>query len=68
MIHKSQLNMKHLKKLGRQELKNVKGGSGLSLIIYPTDENGYCSTPPYISYCAKFDGCLTPESWDQYCS
>ncbi|WP_312991769.1 bacteriocin-like protein [Chryseobacterium flavum] len=61
--------MKNLKKLQRQSLKMVHGGLGdPSLIIYPTDENGNCSTPPYISYCSKFDGCLTPESWDKYCS
>jgi hypothetical protein len=68
MLTNSRNIMKNLKKLKRQELKNVKGGIGLSLIIYPTDENGYCSTPPYISYCAKFDGCMTSESWDKYCS
>ncbi|MFN1215852.1 bacteriocin-like protein [Chryseobacterium kwangjuense] len=61
--------MKNLKKIRRQNLKNVKGGlGGPSLILYPTDENGYCSNPPYISYCARLDGCMTPESWDKYCA
>ncbi|MBP2615120.1 bacteriocin-like protein [Chryseobacterium jejuense] len=59
--------MKNLKRIKRQELKTVKGGGAPSRIIYPTDENGNCSTAPYYYYCPKYDGCMTSESWDAYC-
>lgn len=62
------ITMKNFKKIKRQELKTVKGGGKPSLIIYPKDENGNCSTSPYYYYCSKYDGCMTGESWDYYCT
>jgi hypothetical protein len=66
---KNKITMKNLKRIKRQELKTVKGGGVKPpRIIYPTDENGYCSTAPYYSYCPKYDGCMTSEAWDAYCT